>query len=701
MLNDKQVTELISKSLFGSISTEESREMSKHLQDDQATREFAKLSEVIQGSVAEFGALATQGDEAVAPGLSSAAKSRLRDSVNLAVERHFLESRLAGTINAQADETREPGVDVDFTLADSQAGDARQVSSRFSLMREIGQGGLGKVWLARDEKLNRNVAVKEMNHHALQSPKAWQRFNREAEITGHLEHPNVVPLYQYGTDSKSGEPFYVMRFVGKRTLEDAIEEYHDRCLAGNCDPLILHRLLTAFLDVCQAIAYAHSRGVIHRDLKPENVALDNFGQVIVLDWGLAKISDDGELGTQLSGEHILSEESLAKTMAGEVIGTPLYMSPEQASGGEICEKTDIYGLGAILFAILTGSAPHENSNISTGGTLQVNDVLKSIAENESPSPRDYRIGVPIELEEICKRAMSRKKYARHESASELANEVERWMVDQGRRQAQYENMRLEGRELRANIQSAVRDLETNTRFMSKLPPIQELINSDKVENNKSWRDRLVTIFTGLLNAKPNYRNIVYSEIKGDQFTELARVERHSTVHSNIRAIPKSRLRTDTISEYIGNVIKQNPDEVYTSLACNPLCDSKVDCTKQVTLIAGVPVFDELTEDVFGVVLIECDLERVWQEQMNRRFTAADIVVACDTYHVMKHNNTSEGDVEETIAEPIAKVLPKFNQAVEVLQKKSEYIDQTDRQIYGARLWLIPKQHGLMFLLSQK
>ena len=91
-----------------------------------------------------------------------------------------------------------------------------------------------------------------MNRHALESPNAWQRFEREAEITGQLEHPNVVSLYQYGTDQKTGEPFYSMRFVGKRTLADAITEYHDRCLAGNCDPLILHRLLTAFLGVCQA-----------------------------------------------------------------------------------------------------------------------------------------------------------------------------------------------------------------------------------------------------------------------------------------------------------------------------------------------------------------------------------------------------------------------------------------------------------------
>ena len=276
-------------------------------------------------------------------------------------------------------------------LRSNKPGDARQLESRYSLIRKIGQGGLGDVWLARDERLKRNVAIKEMNRSAIRSEKAWLRFNREAEITGQLEHPNVVPLYQSCTDPATDEPFYAMRFVGKRTLADAIAEYHERCNIGTCDPLILHRLLTAFLDVCQAIAYAHSRGVIHRDLKPGNVALDNFGQVIVLDWGLAKLIDDGELGVQLSGENQVSDSVLAETMAGEAIGTPLYMAPEQAAGdlNAIDHKTDIYGLGAIMFAILTGYPPHEKSSHSENGHLPIEQVLKVIAKNETPSPRDY------------------------------------------------------------------------------------------------------------------------------------------------------------------------------------------------------------------------------------------------------------------------------------------------------------------------
>ena len=200
-----------------------------------------------------------------------------------------------------------------------------------------------------------------------------------------------------------------MRFVGKRTLADAITEYHDRCLAGNCDPLILHRLLTAFLGVCQAIAYAHSRGVIHRDLKPENVGLDNFGQVIVLDWGLAKVVDDSDLSSQLSGDVELSGEALAETLVGEVIGTPLFMSPEQAAGESVSQQADIYGLGAILFAILTGDAPHEPKQSPTSEPLKIKDVLKSIQKNESPRPRDLRSDIPIELEAICMKAMALKE----------------------------------------------------------------------------------------------------------------------------------------------------------------------------------------------------------------------------------------------------------------------------------------------------
>ena len=144
--------------------------------------------------------------------------------------------------------------------------------------------------------------------------------------------------------------------------------------------LSIHRLLTVFLDVCQAIAYAHSRGVVHRDIKPENIALDNFGQVVVLDWGLAKLMEDSELMQQTSsagGVH-----TLLQTMDGEALGTPLYMAPEQALGehDRVNHQTDVFGLGAVLFAMLTGRAPHEQTTSTMTGS--------GCLLYTSPSPRD-------------------------------------------------------------------------------------------------------------------------------------------------------------------------------------------------------------------------------------------------------------------------------------------------------------------------
>ncbi|MDA7910121.1 serine/threonine protein kinase [bacterium] len=695
MLNDKKATELFSKSIDGELTETESNQLEVHLSNSEAAKAFAVLAKTIDKSIVENSGISESGDGDSA--LSQDAKNRMSDSILRAMEKN---SNLAATLL----DSNESPADQQFTLQNQQEiqpGDSREASSPYTIVRKLGEGGLGNVWLARDEKLNRNVAIKEMNSHALQSPKAWQRFEREAEITGQLEHPNVVSLYQYGTDRKTGEPFYSMRFVGKRTLADAITEYHDRCLAGKCDPLILHRLLTAFLGVCQAIAYAHSRGVIHRDLKPENIGLDNFGQVMVLDWGLAKVVDDSDLSSQLSGDVELSGEALAETLAGEVIGTPLFMSPEQAAGESVSQQADIYGLGAILFAILTGDAPHEPKKSKSAEPLKIKEVLKSIQQSESPRPRDFRADIPIELEAICMKAMAFKKYARHDTASELANDVERWMVNQGQRQSEYETMRMEGRELRTNTQASVRDLETNVRFMANLPPIQELIRADSVEETTAWRDRLITIFSGLLRAKSDYRSIVYSRLEGDEFTELVRVERHSTVHSNIRSIPKSRLRSGTSSEFIQRVGQNDPDEVYTSLACGALHDAASCEKKDVTLFAGVPIFDSQEENLYGVVIIECDLDHILKQQLNRRFIATDIIVACDTYQTILHSNGQDGIVDESVGKTLQPTRPELTEAITHLQEKMEYIDTTNQQVYGARLWLNANPHGIMFLLSHK
>ncbi|MEX2186470.1 MAG: serine/threonine-protein kinase [Pirellulales bacterium] len=436
---------------------------------------------------------------------------------------------------------------------------ARQSAARFRLVRKLGQGGLGRVWLAFDEGLRRHVAVKEITVN--DNPAAVERFRREAEITGRLEHPGIVPIYQLGSDTQTGEAFYAMRFLGKTTLQDSIAEYHERRGEGDDDPMLIRRLLTAFVSICQAIGHAHSRKVIHRDLKPENIAIDSFGQVIVIDWGIAKVIDDlggaDDLGAASAGA---SSES---TMQGQVLGTPFYMAPEQAAGrvDELDERTDIYGLGAILFAILTGFAPHERTRDSSGATSG-RQLLAAIAGRPTPNAAELHPEVDPALAAICAKAMARRQYARYQSASELADDVQRWMaresvsayrerpsqrvarwVQQHRlwsqailaaaivgvvalatfaiasrqgalaaRQVRFDEMRSFAREIELEVKLTAEGLAKDARFMSTLPPIQGIIdarggdaeNDAENEGEEVWRGRLDTIYEGLLRANRDY-----------------------------------------------------------------------------------------------------------------------------------------------------------------------------------------------------
>ena len=695
MENDQTAAELISKSLRYKLEAEEEAEVTSSLEASEEARRYSKLSQVIQQSCAEVAKSAEEGDASIAPPLSTDAKKRLKASVTGAVLR---ESRRGGTSRNEADQTQigASGAGVNRPL------EIRKSLSRFDILRKLGEGGLGTVWLAKDEKLRRTVAIKEMKEAALDSPAAWHRFHREAEITGHLEHPGIVPLYQFGIDSQTQQPFYAMRFVGKRTLQDAITEHHEKSACRDTNRLRLHRLLTNFLRVCEAIGYAHSRGVVHRDLKPENIAIDSFGQVIVLDWGLAKILDTAELGTQMLIDGGGVEDSdLLQTMAGEAIGTPLYMSPEQAAGDldSVDERTDVYGLGAILFSILTGHAPHEKTATAMDSDIRIKAILETIATGDTPRASEYQHCVPRVLEEICTRAMSRRRFARYESASELAEAVEHWMVGQTNRAALYENLRMEGRELKNDFQAGVDDLESNVRFASLLPPVQELIHAKDEEQDSVWRERLATIFIGLLRAKPSFNRIVYQKLDGEGFTEIVRVERHSTDRSTVRKVPRSRLRTGEISDFIRRASEMQPEEVLTSLVCDPTCD-KTDRCDEPHLVAALPVYDEQSEEPYGVIMIDCDLKEVFEKQLRRRWSAGEIMAACDTFHTLMH--AVDGHiVEASSSKPVKDVSPHFEPAIATLQTELEFIDDTNMQVYGARIWLIEKVHGVMYLLRAK
>jgi hypothetical protein len=241
----------------------------------------------------------------------------------------------------------------------------------------------------------------------------------------------------YALSERPGErpPFYTMRFVRGRTLSEATAAYHRNRKAGSVGESELVNLLSAFVTVCNTVAYAHSRGVIHRDLKGQNIVLGDFGEVVVLDWGLAKLIDRPEIDAGVSPQ---VPESLAAggtdmTLQGQAMGTPAYMAPEQASGriDLIDERTDVYGLGAILYEILTGRPPF------SGKTTQ--EVIRKVNEEVVAAPRKLWQDVPPALEAACLRAIAKERNDRYASATALAHDVQIWQEVQ-RRQAE-ENLR--------------------------------------------------------------------------------------------------------------------------------------------------------------------------------------------------------------------------------------------------------------------
>jgi PAS domain S-box-containing protein len=310
----------------------------------------------------------------------------------------------------------------------SQAEGAPSIGTRYSCTRLHGTGGMGRVWLARDVSLGREVALKELRPEVASNDRAVTRFVREARLTGQLEHPGIVPVYDLISRADSYEPCYTMRFVRGRTLTSAIAAYHSRRRAGNAEPLELVALLTAFAAVCNTVAYAHSRRVLHRDLKGDNVMLGDFAEVIVLDWGLAKRMDqpDEEAADNSRVRREVTQDA-GLTVHGDIIGTPAYMAPEQAEGrqDQIDERTDVYGLGAMLYEILTGQPPFDGAT-----TLE---VLKKAIRGNPPPPRELWPEVPPALEEACLKALAKDPAKRYARADELAQEVQRWQDVQRRR----------------------------------------------------------------------------------------------------------------------------------------------------------------------------------------------------------------------------------------------------------------------------
>jgi serine/threonine protein kinase len=260
-------------------------------------------------------------------------------------------------------------------------------STKYRLLNELASGGMGTVYLAEDTELNRQIAIKVLNATDI-TAELRERMVREAHIIAQLEHPGIVPVHDVGM-LPDGRVFYAMKYVRGSRLDDyaaRTDSFGDR--------------LRKFQSVCDAVAFAHARGVIHRDLKPQNIMIGAFGEVLVLDWGVAKILRQRE-PVSLEADTLIKNPG--DTRHGTIIGTRNYMSPEQARGeiNELDERSDVYALGAVLYFLLTNKSP------ATARPRTINPTITKAAEA------------------ICLKAMSPEKTARYETAAELSNDIGR------------------------------------------------------------------------------------------------------------------------------------------------------------------------------------------------------------------------------------------------------------------------------------
>ena len=346
---------------------------------------------------------------------------------------------------------------------------------RFRILRRIAEGGIGTVYAAFDNDLQREVALKELKRSLVSQTALVSRFLLEATITSHLEHPNIVPIYAVGR-REDGRHFYAMRLIQGNSMQVAIAALHQGSTSSEHREIDFRSnpaardMLIRFIAVCRAIGFAHSRGVIHRDIKPGNIMLGDFGETLIVDWGLARktSADSSDAGDPAPDpiaknwpENSVSDDALPEsstndnahhTREGTIVGTPGYMSPEQATGQiELTSAaSDVYSLGATLFCLLTNSVPIEHTgDIDSPGTPRIsseqatqslrefradtNTVIHvggSVRSRSHCSPRTIVPSVPAALDAICRRAMEDRSELRYASAENLAADVEAWLADQ-------------------------------------------------------------------------------------------------------------------------------------------------------------------------------------------------------------------------------------------------------------------------------
>jgi serine/threonine-protein kinase len=293
-----------------------------------------------------------------------------------------------------------------------------EADTRYAVKNMLGRGGMGEVYLCADEWIGREVAMKIVQSENATHAQHRARFVREALVQGQLEHPSVVPVYDIGT-RPDGASFFTMKRVRGLTLAQVVDGLR------RDDPAIRstysrRRLLTAMSSVCLAVSFAHSRGVVHRDLKPENVMLGDFGEVYVLDWGVARVIEDAWVRKAATQQ---AEEPVGRTLAGALVGTPGYAAPEQVGAGDrhVTEASDVYALGAILFELLALEP------MNRGPTVEALITATLTGGAARPSVRAPQRRIAPELDNICARATAMAPEDRFPSARAMQEAIERYL----------------------------------------------------------------------------------------------------------------------------------------------------------------------------------------------------------------------------------------------------------------------------------
>ena len=307
-------------------------------------------------------------------------------------------------------------IDLAATVPDRRRGGVltREAAGRFDYVGKIGAGGMGAVHCVRDRNLMREVAYKELTPSLAGDLKYVRKFKSEAQIQAQLDHPNIVPVHDFCLN-QDGSSYFTMRMVRGRRLADWIAAVHGSPSSADST----NHMLGVFLKVCDAVAFAHSRGVLHLDIKPENIIVEDFGAVYLMDWGLARlIAQSGS-----DGDQVETSAGVTGNAVSGVVGSPSYMSPEQALGpaATVTERTDVFGLGGVLYAILAGRPPYQGDS--------VNEVLEQARSGEvEPLPGTSR-GIPlsVRIRNIARKALAPCPDDRYQTVQELQREVESFL----------------------------------------------------------------------------------------------------------------------------------------------------------------------------------------------------------------------------------------------------------------------------------